>query len=103
MGVVDLPLFKGQWTWSNQSSRFRIDKIFVSANLLVDLVGVSHKTLARPISDHYPICIEADGIKWGLGPFGLDDKWLEKENFWLFVEKTWRNTVLNGCASYRFV
>lgn len=76
-------------------------RFFASANLMVDLAGISHKTLSRPTSDHFPICIEAEGIKWGRTPFRLDNKWLGKENFGSFVEIIWKTTKIEDCASYR--
>lgn len=36
LGVVDLPLFKGQWTWSTQKSKSKIDRFFVSFNFLLE-------------------------------------------------------------------
>lgn len=63
VGVIDLPLSKGQWTWSNQKCSSRIDKFFVSTNLMADLARISHKTISRHTLNHFPICIEAKKIK----------------------------------------
>lgn len=101
--MVDLPLCKGQRTLSNQKSKSRIDRFFISSCFLFDLMGVSQKILPQPTSDHYPICIEADGTQWGPMPFRLDNKWLKNENFRHLVENTWKNCVIRGCASDRFV
>lgn len=101
LGMVDLLLSKKQWTWSNQKSKSKIDRFFISCFLL-DLTCVNQKTLSRRISDHYLICIEAEGIQWSLIPFRLDNKWLGKENFRQLVEETWKNSDIQGCASYRF-
>lgn len=89
MGMVDLSLSKGQWTWSNQKNKSRIDRFFVSSNFLMELSNVIQKTLPCPTSDHYPICLEARGIQWGPVPLWLDNKWLRKEKFCRLVENSW--------------
>lgn len=59
--------------------------------------------MPRPISDHYPICIEANGIQWGPVLFRLDSIWLKKAEFHNLVKSAWKNYEIKGCASYRFV
>lgn len=102
LGVVDLPLTGEQWTWSNQRSRSRIDRFFLLANLLLNLDGVVQRTLPRPTSDHYPICLEVERIKWGPIPFRLENRWLEEERFCAMVEEEWNGCRVQSCASYMF-
>lgn len=46
VGMVDLPISKGHWTWSNKKSKLRIDRFLMSSNFLLELTNVSQKTLA---------------------------------------------------------
>lgn len=91
IGVADLPLSKGQWTRSNRKSMSRIDRFFVSSNFLLELTNVSQKTLPRLTYDHYPVCVEVEGIQWGPVLFQLDNKWLKKDKFRDLVENSWKN------------
>lgn len=63
--------------------------------------GVYQRILQQPISDHYPICLQADGIQWGPIPFQPDNKWLKDLKFGVLIEATWKNIVIQGNASYR--
>lgn len=65
--LVDSPLLGGQWTWThmrNQPVCSQIDKFLVSPAFLLQYPGIYRKTLQRPISDHFPICLHMDGIQW---------------------------------------
>lgn len=44
-------------------------------------------------SDHFPISLGSDGIKWGLSPFRFKDKWSKVH--W------WNRVRVEGNASYR--
>lgn len=68
---------------------------------MTQLVGVLQKTLSRPTSDHFPICLIADGVQWGLVPFRFDNKWLGNDCFRSMVEKKWKSYNFRGCASFR--
>lgn len=90
--LVDIPLMGGNSTWSNSRDNpvmSRIDRFLISNMLLMQLVGLGQKVLNRPISDHFPICIDSNGIIWGPGPFRLDNKWLRVMGFKQLVEKEW--------------
>lgn len=64
--LVDLLLSGGQWTWTNmrnQPACSRIDRFLVPHVFLLQLPGVYQRILQQPISDHYPICLQAEGIQ----------------------------------------
>lgn len=77
LNLVDLPLKGGQWTWSNMRcnpSCSRIYRFFISHNFLLKIAGAKQSVLEKPISDHFPICLSSDGIKWRPIPFRFDNK-----------------------------
>lgn len=105
LDLEDLPLNGGQWIWSNQRdtpSFSRINRFFVSSDLLHFLSGIQQKVLPRPLPDHFPICLSSDGIRWGLVPFRIDNKWLKVESFRTMISNVWRETVIQGTMSYCF-
>lgn len=69
----DIPLKGGNWTWSNQCDQpfSRIDIFLISSDILLSSDNIIQKLMPRPISDHYPILLAMDGIKWGPIPFCL--------------------------------
>lgn len=98
--VIDLPLSGGQWTWSNQRSSSRIDEFLVSAGFLTQLFRILQKTLPRPTSDHFPICLIVDGVQWGPVPFRFDNKWLENDRFSSMVEEKWKSYEFRRSDSF---
>ena len=66
LGVRDLPLQGGPFTWSGGSSgrvMSRIDRFLVSGDWERYFSGVTQSTLSRPVSDHFPILLDGEGIK----------------------------------------
>lgn len=102
--LADLPLLGGQWIWTNMKNQLacsRIDRFLISPGFLVQLTGVYQKILLRPISNHYPTFLESEGIQWDSIPFWIDTKWLNDLKFCALVEEKWKNTVIQGKASFR--
>ncbi|RVW25038.1 LINE-1 reverse transcriptase-like [Vitis vinifera] len=72
LGLVDLPLQGGVFTWSgglNNQSWARLDRFLVSPSWLDKFSGVIQRRLPRPVSDHFPILLEGGGLRRGPSPF----------------------------------
>ena len=84
LGVRDLPLQGGPFTWSggnNGQVMSRIDGFLVSGNWESYFSRVIQSTLPRPVSDHFPILLDGGGIRLGSSPFRFETMWLKSEGF----------------------
>jgi len=80
-GLMDLPLAGGLFTWSNLSSRSRIDRFVVSSVWEAKYPGLFQKRVPRLCSDHFPILIDCGGIHRGKRPFKFEIMWLQEDGF----------------------
>lgn len=76
-------------------------RFLISSDCHSHFPWLCQKILQRPISDHFPICLASDGIKWGPVPFKFGNKWLKVKSLLCKVENWWKETVVTGKASYR--
>ncbi|RVX21782.1 Transposon TX1 uncharacterized 149 kDa protein [Vitis vinifera] len=104
LGLEDLPLQGGAFTWSgglNNQSWARLDRFLVSPSWLDKFSGVNQRRLPRPVSDHFPILLEGGGLRRGPSPFRFENMWLKVEGFLDLVRGWWREIEVRGTASYR--
>ncbi|RVW20242.1 hypothetical protein CK203_110272 [Vitis vinifera] len=104
LGLVDLPLQGGVFTWSgdlNNQSWARLDRFLVSPSWLDKFSGVIQRKLPRPVSDHFPILLEGGGLRRGPSPFRFENMWLKVEGFLDLIRSWWRETEVGGTVSYR--
>ncbi|RVW14368.1 hypothetical protein CK203_097452 [Vitis vinifera] len=67
LGLVDIPLQGGSFTWSgglNNQTRARLDRFLATPCWLDQFSRVLNRRLPRPTSDHYPILLEGGGGWW---------------------------------------
>ena len=80
----DLPLQGGPYTWSgglNGNAMSRLDRFLVTADWESHCNKVTQRRLPRPVSDHFPILLDSDGVRTGPMPFRFKLMWLKYEGF----------------------
>lgn len=88
----------------NQPACSRIYRFLVSpTTFMAHISGIINKTLQSPTSDHYPICLQADGIQRGPIPFRLDNRWLSEMKSISLIGDVRTNIEIHGNASFIFV
>ena len=103
MGLRDLPLQGGPYTWSggrNGRSMSRLDRFLVSSDWECQYSKVVQKCLPRPISDHFPILLDSDGVRTGPSPFRFELMWLKFRGFKELLKGWWQNLKFHGSFSY---
>ena len=106
LGLVDLPLQEGLFTWSgglNNQSWARLDRFLVTLSWLDQFSNVIQGRLPRPTSDHFPILLEGGGLRRGPFPFRFENMWLKEEGFKDLIRNWWQGIEVTGRASYRLV
>ena len=103
LDLRDLPLQGGPYTWSgglNGSSMSRLDRFLVTADWESHCNKVTQRRLPRPVSDHFPIMLDSDGIRTGLTPFRFELMWLKYEGFKDILKGWWQNLHFYGSFDF---
>jgi len=101
--LLDLPLKGGDFTWSrsgDESVCSRLDHFLVSADCEELFPDMFQKRLPRPISDHFPICLETTRLERGRTHSKFENMWLEFEGFSDLIKEWWGEAQVDGYASY---
>ncbi|KAL6339446.1 hypothetical protein AAG906_032981 [Vitis piasezkii] len=89
LGLVDVPLQGGSFTWSgglNNQSWARLDRFLATPSWLDQYSRVHQRRLPRPTSDHFPVLLEGGGLRRAEG-IETKLKNLEQGGFWKIGEK----------------
>ena len=63
---------------------------------------MTQRCLPRPVSDHFPILLDSDGVRTGLAPFRFELMWLKYEGFKDILKGWWQNLHFYGFFSFIF-
>jgi len=66
-------------------------------DLFPDMV---QRRMARPFSDHFPICLESLNLDRGKVPFRFENMWLEFEGVSDLIREWWGETQIQGFAIF---
>ena len=102
-GLRDLPLQGGLFTWSggrNGRSMSHLDRFLVSSDWESQFCNVAQRSLPRPISDHFPLLLDSDGVRSGPTPFRFELMWLKFRGFRELLKGWWQNLKFHGSFSY---
>uniref|UniRef100_A0A2N9I574 Reverse transcriptase domain-containing protein n=1 Tax=Fagus sylvatica TaxID=28930 RepID=A0A2N9I574_FAGSY len=102
LGLVDLPLLEGQFTWSNNQdlpAKSRIDRFLVSNDWEEQFSQLMQKALLHFVSDHCPIILECRNFKRGKSYFKFENMWLHHQDFVGNVRNLWGGYDFQGSPS----
>ena len=94
LGLRDMPLEGGLFTWSggrNGRSMSRLDRFLVSFDWESQFCNVAQRSLPRPISDHFPLMLDSDGVRSGPTPFLFELMWLKFRGLRELIKGWWQN------------
>jgi exonuclease III len=103
LGLIDLPLLEGQFTWSNNQdppSKSRIDRFLLSSDWEDHFSHVVQKALRRFVSDHCPISLDSGTYIRGKSYFKFENMWLRHEAFTRKVRDWWGSYDFQGSPSF---
>jgi hypothetical protein len=100
MGLMDLPLAGGVFTWANNMSWSRLDRFLVSPEWEFSYPGLLQKKLLRVCSDHALIILMRGCLQNGKSSFKFKNMWLKDEGFVDKVRSWWSSFSFMGSPSF---
>jgi hypothetical protein len=79
--LVDIPLQRGQFTWSNNQVWFKIDRFLLSPEWEEHYPEVAQRRLPRILSDHFPLLLDCGTQREGNKYFKFENMWLKSDGF----------------------
>ena len=77
-----------------------MDRFLVSSDWESRFSKAAQRSLPRPISDHFPILLDSDGVRSGPSPFRFELMWLKFKGFRELLKGWWQNLKFHGSFSY---
>ncbi|GJV36972.1 RNA-directed DNA polymerase, eukaryota [Tanacetum coccineum] len=95
--LVEVHLGGSSFTWCHKSATkmSKLDRFFISENLLNIYPHISAITLDRLLSDHRPILLREMSFDYGPIPFRFFHHWLELDGFNEFVIDQWKSAPMD--------
>ncbi|RVW50733.1 putative ribonuclease H protein [Vitis vinifera] len=98
-GLLDPPLRNAAFTWSNMQADpicKRLDRFLFSSEWDTFFSQSFQEALPRWTSDHSPICLETNPLKWGPTPFRFENMWLLHPEFKEKFRVWWQECRVKG-------
>lgn len=102
MNLVEVPVIGDAFTWFSglRKAMRRLDRFFLSENMIFGWRILGQHVGKRDISDHFPINIKASKGDWGPKLIRFNNCWVSHKDFLSFVEKPWNYFVVEGGGDY---
>ncbi|KAK9928967.1 hypothetical protein M0R45_026080 [Rubus argutus] len=104
--LCDPALQNAEFTWSNNREIViwcRLDRFLFSTGWEDVFSDARQLALTRVTSDHCPVLLDTNIVKWGPAPFRFENMWLEhpsfKENFKIW----WEEESFQGWEGFKFM
>ncbi|KAM2348663.1 hypothetical protein ACFX1X_012268 [Malus domestica] len=104
--LKDLELLNAQFTWSNLREEpvcRRLDRFLCSTGCEDIFPEARQTALARVISDHCPVQLDTNKVKWGPCPFRFENMWLQDPEFRNKFKDWWQSEQVEGWEGYKFM
>ncbi|KAK9927793.1 hypothetical protein M0R45_024959 [Rubus argutus] len=104
--LCDPPLLNAKFTWSNMRDAAvwrRLDRFLFSADWEECFPNVRQCALTRVTSDHCPIELNTNSLKWGPGPFRVENMWLKHPSFKENFTGWWETDSGPGWEGFKFM
>ncbi|TQE05899.1 hypothetical protein C1H46_008582 [Malus baccata] len=81
----------------------RLDRFLCSTGCEDIFPEARQTALARVISDHCPIQLDTNKVKWGPCPFRFENMWLQDPEFRNKFKEWWQSEQVEGWEGYKFM
>ena len=99
-------LWNSLHTWFNFRENLvcsRLDRFLFSCDWGDLYSQVRQEALVRVVSDHCPILLYTNPIKWGPTPFRFENMWFEHPDFKNNFKNWWEEEEVQGWEGYKFM
>lgn len=103
LGLVDLPLDGGRFTWSNAQSGSKLDHFLLSPALETYFSRIVQRRLPRVVYDHFPMMLTCGFMERGKSLFRFENMWLKVDGFVGRVKCWWDSYTFSGSPSFVLV
>jgi hypothetical protein len=103
LGLIDLPLLEGRFTWSNNQdppSKSRLDRFLLSTDWEDQFSHLVQKALPCFVLDHCLISLDCGTYIRGKSYFKFENMWLHHEAFTGIVRQWWGSYDFQGTLSF---